>query len=520
MNEKPAPAPFAQLDPLRRYVPLAAWTIVLLTLLLIPLKVIEYGYLPQDDALRHAAKAVSGKPWTDLLVLNSDYQIQQEFGWAALLEKIHGWTHAGAESLVIFSVISLFLAGNLAAVPWLRFPETWLAALTLSMITVALPERFLIGRPFVVTSAALMVLLLLWRRFGDQPPKWWMAALMTAWFTAAIYFHGTWYLWVVPLAAFFLAGQFRWGITASVCWLAGVVIGSALTGHPIGYTVGAVKMALGAVGLHLTQRTMAAELQPDSGDVFALIILGGLLILRNLAKLNAPSPLRDPVFWLVGLTWTLEFKVGRFWVDWGWPALVVLMACDLELFLTPRIALDSFKRLGLAAGLAVVAFLAITNDAGSRWTANLTQQFLTTNNPDLKGWMPGKGGILYSSDMTIFYQTFYKNPLGDWRYMTGFEPALMPHDDFEVYQKILWNGGDAKTYSPWVEKMKPADRLVIRGGRGSPPNIPQLDWNYGVSGIWIGRLPRPDTNGAPVTIKATEPMSSLTNAPDNKAASK
>ena len=38
--------------------------------------------------------------------------------------------------------------------------------------------------------------------------------------------------------------------------------------------------------------------------------------------------------------------------------------------------------------------------------------------------------------------------------------------------------------------MRATDRLVIRGNGGSPPNIPQLEWNYGVSGIWIGRLPR------------------------------
>ena len=51
------------LEPLRRYVPLAAWAIILLLLLVIPLKIIGYGYLPSDDALRHAAKAVSGKTW-------------------------------------------------------------------------------------------------------------------------------------------------------------------------------------------------------------------------------------------------------------------------------------------------------------------------------------------------------------------------------------------------------------------------------------------------------------------------
>ncbi len=88
----------------------------------------------------------------------------------------------------------------------------------------------------------------------------------------------------------------------------------------------------------------------------------------------------------------------------------------------------------------------------------------------------------------------------------------MRPEDFEVYHKVLWNFGDSKAYTPWLLKMTPADRLVIRGGRGSPPGIPQLEWNYGVSGIWIGRLPD-QRGGVLATIKATETMASLTNAP-------
>ena len=66
----------------------------------------------------------------------------------------------------------------------------------------------------------------------------------------------------------------------------------------------------------------------------------------------------------------------------------------------------------------------------------------------------------------------------------------MPAEDFATYQKIIWNYGDARGYEPWVKKMKPADRLVIRGGKGERPNLPELEWNYGVSGTWIGRTPR------------------------------
>ena len=323
-------------------------------------------------------------------------------------------------------------------------------------------------------------------------------------------------MWALPGAAFFFAGQFSLCFTLGWCSVAGVFIGSALTGHPFEYPLQALKLAFLALGAHDTTRTMALEFQPLSGDLNTLFILGGLLLLRRTTGLIAPPFLRDPVFWLILMGWTLGFKVGRFWADWGWPALLVMVACDLQLFLESRLAPDSFRRLALTGGLALITFLVITNDAGSRWTSNLTQQYLSeAEHPELAGWMPEKGGILYSADATLFFQTFYKNPHGDWRYMVGFEPTCMPKEDFEVYHKIHWNFGDDKAYTLWLLKMKPADRLVIQGGRGAAPGIPQLEWDYGVSGIWIGRLPNHQQGGTPATIHATETMASLTNSPSS-----
>jgi hypothetical protein len=494
-------------DSLKRYVPPAVWVIVIFVILAIPLKIIGYGYLPGDDALRHAAKAVSGKSWSEILVLNDVYKIDHEFGWSLLLEKIHLWTNWDAESLVIFSVVALFVLVGWSALPWLKRPEAWLATLTLATIVAAVCGRMTLGRPYLVTYAVLLTLLFLWQKYGSSPPKKWMLLLATALFALGTFVHGVWYLWVLLLGAFFLAGEFRWAIPLGFCWAAGVFIGSALTGHPFEYPLQAFKLALLAVGAHATTRTMASELQPFDGNVLAVVIFGGLLVLRQLAKLNSVPLSKNPAFWLACICWVLGFKVSRFWDDWGWPAFMVLITCDLQSLLQSRFAEDSFKRLGLACGLAATVFLAVTNDSDSRWTDNLTQQYLSVaEHPELEGWMPDKGGIFYTADMTLFYQTFFKNPNGDWRYMLGFEPTWMPKEDFEVYHKVLWNLGDTKAYEPWIRKMRPEDRLAIRGGRGAWPGIPQLEWNYGVSGIWIARLPRPVQAGtAPPTIPATVP---------------
>jgi hypothetical protein len=497
------PSPF---DSLKRYVPLLVWAVVLFVIVAIPFKIIGYGYLPGDDALRHAAKAVSGKSWSEILVLNGVYKIDHEFGWSLLLEKIHLWTDWNAESLVIFSVVSLFVLVGGSALPWLKRPEAWLATLTLATLVAAVCGRMTLGRPFLVTFAVLLTILFLWQKFGSSPPKKWMLLLATILFALVTFVHGVWYLWVLLLGAFFLAGEFRWSISLGVCWVAGVFIGSALTGHPFEYPIQAFKLALLAVGAHATTRTMATELQPFDGDILAVGILGGLLVLRQLAKLNAVPLAKNPAFWLACICWILGFKVSRFWDDWGWPALMVLVTWDLQTFLLARFAENSFRRLGLTLFLAAATFLCITNDAHSRWSQTLSDRYLLPDNPELAGWLPDHGGIFYTADMTLFYQTFFKNPTGDWRYMLGFEPTWMPKEDFEVYHSVLWNLGEVKAYDPWIKKMQPADRLVIRGGRGASPGIPQLEWKYSGVGIWVGRTPRlPNDGTPPPTVPATVP---------------
>lgn len=480
------------LAPLRRYVPLAVWVVVILVLFLIPLKIIGYGYLPQDDALRHAAKAVSGKPWSEIMVLNPVYRMDHEFGWNGLLACLHSWTNWDAEALVIFSVVSLFFLVNVAALPWLKRPEAWLITLLAAMIASLVPIRYLLGRPYLITVAALIMVLCLWRAHRDAPPKKSALLLMIVLTAISTFFHGAWYLWALPIAAFFLAGEFLWCFALGICWGIGVIVGSAFTGHPLEYPLQALQLAFLAVGAHETQRTMVSELQPFSGDTMAVALLGGILILRALAKLNSVPLARDPAFWLACMCWAMGFKVARFWVDWGWPALMVFVAWDLGLFIEKRLAFDSFKRLGLACVAAGVTYLALTSDYNSRWTSALTQRYLSADDKDLKGWMPEKGGIFYTVDMSLFYQTFYANPHGDWRYMLGFEPTWMPKEDFKIYHNILWNFNDGKAYEPWVQQMTPADRLVVRGAGGGSPNIAGLEWKHAVSDIWIGRKPQTD----------------------------
>jgi hypothetical protein len=486
----------------QRYVPLIVFAIAILTLLVIPLKIIGYGYLPiYDDALPDAAKAVSGKSWPEILVLKSSYTMDHHIGWHTLLRWIHLATHCDTEGLVLVSVTALFLVAAWSALPWLRRPEAWLAILVLLVGVDGYVQRFMLGRPFMVSLFALLCILFWWQRSAASPPGWRVGVGMALLIAAAVLLHGIWYFWALPVAAFFLAREFKWGLCLTLSWLAGTILAALITGHPVTYLVEAVQLAFSVIGQHADQRTLVSELQPVKGDWFPLVLLGGTLVLRQVARLNVKPLARNPAFWLACLGWLLGYRASRFWTEWGLPALMVVLTVDLQAFFESRVARASFQRVAWTGALAAALYLTTTSDSGSRWTFNLNTEYLSREDPELAGWLPDKGGILYDVDMFIFYETFFKNPDADWRYMVGNEPALMPEEDFQTYQKILWNNRDPRAYQPWLEKMQPADRLVMRDSFLAPP-IPRLEWKHACS-LWIGRLPQ--TNAPAATKKDSAP---------------
>jgi hypothetical protein len=476
---------------LGRYVPLLVLATALVVVLLLPLKIIGYGFLPPDDALADAAKSITGKPWPDILVLRSDYAIDNHIGWHALLRQVYLWTKCGDETLVLLSMATLFTLVGWSALPWLKRPEAWLITLTL-MLGVQMPfmRRFMMGRPFMWSMLALLTILFLWHARGSAPPDKRACAAMTGLIALAVLLHGVWYFWALPVAAFFLARQWRWAWALAVCWVAGTMLGAACTGRPVVYLVEAWRQAWGVIGLHATQSTLATELRPTTGNWFPLLLMGGLLVLRQLAKLPARACSVEPAFWLACLGWVLGFQAERFWDDWGLPALMVLMALDLDLWLESLLPAPSGKRLVLAGLLAVTVFLTTTSDADGRWSGGAGAEYLTEDDAHLAGWLPGPGGIFYQTDMEFFYHTFFRNPAAPWRYMAGFEPAFMPPEDFITYQQILANGGNPDVYRPWIKKMRPQDRLVLSARSDPTSFLPELEWKYAAGTLWLGRLPR------------------------------
>lgn len=496
-TEEPLTSPGRELAT-HRLVPLLAWALTCVALLIIPFKIISYGYLPGDDALRHAAKAVSGRAWSDVLVLREEFTMDHNPGWHVVLGAIHRATGAEPDTLVALSVSGLFLAFMLVPLLWLRRPEAWLATLLIG--TVLFPGtllRVILGRPYVLTVAVMLVTLLLWRKEGRKTLA--QVGLTTGLIALSAWIHGSWYLFALVPFSFCLAGRWREGVELVACWLGGSFLGALLTGHPFDFLWNAIQIAINCFGQNPLTRMLVTEFQPSGGAPFVVLLTAGFLLWRHLSGTWNWRAVNNPIFLLAVTGWVLGLKVTRFWDDWGLPALVLWMALELQDHCLRLLPAQAVRRLALTAALAVALFFAFTADLGGRYTSTLTNEYLTESDPEMDAWLPEDGGIVYSADMGVFYQTYFKNPQARWKYILGFEATFMPPEDLQIYRNIQWNFYSHAGYEPWVKKMRPEDRLILKSTSTTPPNIAGLDWKYVARQTWIGRLPRatrPVTNPA------------------------
>jgi hypothetical protein len=472
---------------LQRYTSLVCRVAVLLTACFICLKILSLGYIPPGDARRHAARPLAGRPYAEMVVMRPEFVVDHNPGWEWILGKLHGIAGWDEDKLIAFSMAGTMLAVLCVPLIWMRRPEAWAAAVLVQLIAVPeLMTRLAQGRPYLVSEVFLMAVLLTWSGERERSVPWWKAALTCAGFALCVWVHGAWYLWVVVFPAFFLAGRWRTGLWLAGCWAAGTVAGALLTGRPVDFLNEAVFIARCVSLEHAPQWLLVGEFQPSAGEFATLVALAIVYLWRRSRGGTVPLG-TQAVFWLIVINWILGFVADRFWADWGMAAAIVWMACEFDQAM-PTFWNGSPVRRIIGCGLIMLPlYLDATNDLGRRYTACLEEPFVDASKPELKGWMPGKNGIFYNDSMQFFYNTFYRNPGGDWRYMVGFEPALMPVEDLKIYRQIFLSGGSVEAYEPWIRKMHPEDRLALT--RGEKPAIPALEWKEAAHGVWIGRLP-------------------------------
>ena len=469
---------------------------VITALCLIPLSVISYGYMPSDDALRHVAKAVSGRPWQDILVLREGITMDSHPGWHALLSAIYHLTGMSMDSLVVFSVAALASVFLLTPLLFAARAEAWAAALGITFLALESSAlRPFYGRPFTVTMAAVTVFCLMARKLCGQRND--IRAMVAVGIAAglSVWINCTWYLWALPVIAMVLARQWRGAVRTTVVVTLGVFVGACLTGNPFAFLWSSLQTLFLSVGTAEFTKQLVSEYQPQISTPIALVVAIILVWRRARGRLR-DRVTENPVFTCMALTWFLGMFNGRFLSDWGLPSFAAWITLELSPVLVRHFPRSSFRRLGFAFAAAAVVFTMYTRDIGERWTGSLHLERLSlvdANDPtkpsDYADWLPQPGGIFYSS-MYYFYSTFYANPQAKWKYMVGFEPGWMPEEDLRIYRNIQWTGGSTASYLPWAQKMRPEDRLVVNSKSGSPPAIPGLEWRKFFADLWIGRLPR------------------------------
>ena len=229
------------------------------------------------------------------------------------------------------------------------------------------------------------------------------------------------------------------------------------------------------------------EFNPGSGAATLLLGVLSLLLWRYARGRWRGDVVDNPVFLLAATGWLLGWLVMRFWSDWGTPALLVWLALELQEVLEEHVPELSRTRVALAfvAGLAALLILS-ANTRGSRYLA-AERPYLSLTSPTIGEALPDPGGVLYTDDMRLFFQLFYNRPTARWRYVVGYEPALMLPEDLATFRKVL-SARTPDNFAPWVEKMTPADRLIIQSTEGRP-QIPGLAWTQVSATVWSGRLP-------------------------------
>jgi hypothetical protein len=463
---------------------------VVLALALVPLRIVGQGFLPTDDALRHAAKAVSGRAWSEVLVLRPEVTMDSHPGWHGLLSLVHQATGVDAHALVLFSVTVLLLALLLPAAFLMRRPEAWaLALVALGTLDPRLPARFASGRPFVLSAALLVVLCLLLSRGGGLPPPRRVLPLLAVLFGLVAFVHPSWHLFLLPVVACALAGRLRLGATLLAGLALGVLLAGILHGNPLEFVAQSVLHSVLAFGTPAPPGTLAIEFLPGDGSPMLVLGAVALLLWRALRGRWSPAAVENPVFALAVLGWLLGWLVIRFWSDWGAVALLVWMALELETMLEQLTDPASRRRVALAVAGGLAALLVLSANARGGRATPPERSFLSLTATAADPYLPEPGGILYTDDMRLFFQVFYARPTAPWRYVVGYEPALMPPDDLATFRRVLAARTPA-SFAPWVRKMTPADRLVLQSTEGRP-QIPELEWAQVSQTLWSGRVPRP-----------------------------
>jgi hypothetical protein len=461
----------------------------LLVLLVVPFRIISRGYLPSDDALRHAALAVADKTLDQVMVSDGPI-IDVHYGWHSFLRGVHALGVETTDDLVVFEVVFLFLFFVIPPLFLFKRSETWIFVLLLSYSLLGFGTRLFIGRPLVSVMAVVLQILLTRQRLNAKKTPWGLLSWLGFVMTLSIWWRSTWFLYLFPIVTFAAARQWRAFGRLMALLLGATILGAIFCGD-FGFFISGLTVVFNALGSADNVRSLVGELQPMTSFFYVTVATTLILICTHLRGGDVRARLDSPVFFILAGSCFLASQANRWFAEFGTVAFLVLLGEELDAWITEKklswFNWSSFSRVAVVGAAVALLFVGYTADQGGRWTAALKREYVDIADPKLQIGLPGDDGIIYNSSMGIFFETFFKYPHAPWRYMLGCEAAMMPEEDLKIFRKIQWNNGAVETYQPWVDKMRPQDRMWLTLNIGAKPQIKELEWTQMTSYIWSGR---------------------------------
>jgi hypothetical protein len=467
-----------------------SFVVLVAVILFAPARIGSLGYFPPDDAGRHVGKAIADKPWNQILVMRDNITTDTHHGWDSLLGFLYKKFHIGPYGLMAFSVSFCFILFAFVPLPLLKRPESWLLVFGgLMIFEPFIYNRLFLGRPFIISCSSLSLIYLTWERLKGRKTDYGVMLVYTAMLAINSWLAPTSaYLFCIPLLGFALAREWQALIRLFITIVSGCIFGYLLTGYPLKLAHDVLFMLLAAPDQNVLSRMLVLEFLPTAGNL--LVFLAVMLIIANriVQKTWNLKAIDDPIFMNMVAGVVLGHLVGRFWYDWGMIAALIWLTREVDNILIQKLEVNSPKRFIINATLAVCFFIVLTSDVGNRWTFGIPRYPLQYSKAteEQKLWYPDSGGIFYNDDMGVFFQTFFHNPLAPWRYVLGYEPVLMKPEDLKVYRNIQRNLKSSDTYQPWIDKMRPEDRMVLLSGY--EPKLERLEWKCLNRDVWVGRL--------------------------------
>ncbi len=480
----------------KNYLPLLIFSLILLVIIVFPLVILSWGFAPLDDALRHVAYTLSEKQWADILILRDQFpeKLDTHPGWHSILKLVNNSTNIGKDGLLQFSVISLWLFLAIPALFYIKKPEIFIGCLGfLAFIDFDSFYRLFIGRPYIFTISAAFSIYYIWETFNFEDnsklKKSPFLILLFSLTTLAVWCHSGWYLFILPITGLLMTRKYQSAVHISAVIISGIFTGALLTGQPLQYLYNQVYHVFISLGSGQNFHDPVVEFRPTgfSWDIFILI---SLPIFFKFSKLKNLFQLNHPAFFVMILCWLLGFYVGRFWYDWGFPALLYWYSYNICSVYAKKINDNSPYRI-VTAIILITIFLTIgLSKKNDHWSDNPIA-FQSILNNDLKqdpAWLPKASGTVYSNSMGAFYNLFYLYPKADWKYLVGFEPGMMPEQLYQTYLDYRKH----RTYEsllPWTDTMSSNDRLVVLADQKYKPTLTNLEWKFFRPFYWFGRIP-------------------------------